>query len=193
VQLTFDGNVEAFRSEFVAFLDEHLPAEAEAAERSAVHVAHTGMGPALAAVAVRPRLAAAGQSTGIRWPQRDTAAAVRAPRGTIRRRIYQSFNPQGVGIIAASLLTFGSPEQKRRVGGADPARGDDGSAWDERTGRGAPIWPAYGPRPCGLRRLRGHGQKVWTSGAHDSDVLLPSCAPIPKRRSTRHQRPAHPH
>jgi alkylation response protein AidB-like acyl-CoA dehydrogenase len=31
-----------------------------------------------------------------------------------RRRIYQSFNPQGVGIIAASLLSFGTPEQKRR-------------------------------------------------------------------------------
>jgi len=34
VQLTFDADVEAFRSEFVAFLDEHLPAEAEASERS---------------------------------------------------------------------------------------------------------------------------------------------------------------
>ena len=31
-----------------------------------------------------------------------------------RRRIYQSFNPQGVNIIAASLLSFGSDEQKRR-------------------------------------------------------------------------------
>jgi alkylation response protein AidB-like acyl-CoA dehydrogenase len=31
-----------------------------------------------------------------------------------RRRIYHSFNPQGVGIIAASLLTFGTEEQKRK-------------------------------------------------------------------------------
>lgn len=31
-----------------------------------------------------------------------------------RRRIYQSFNPQGVGIIAASLLSFGTPEQQWR-------------------------------------------------------------------------------
>src|SRR3982751_2333820 len=31
-----------------------------------------------------------------------------------RRRIYHAFNPQGVGIIAASLLSFGSEEQKRR-------------------------------------------------------------------------------
>ena len=34
VQLTFDANVEAFRAEFVTFLDEHLPPEAEATERS---------------------------------------------------------------------------------------------------------------------------------------------------------------
>ena len=31
-----------------------------------------------------------------------------------RRRIYHSFNPQGVNIIAASLITFGSAEQKQR-------------------------------------------------------------------------------
>ena len=34
MQLTFDADVEDFRAEFIAFLDEHLPAEAEAAERS---------------------------------------------------------------------------------------------------------------------------------------------------------------
>ena len=33
MQLTFDADVEAFRAEFVAFLDAHLPAEAEALER----------------------------------------------------------------------------------------------------------------------------------------------------------------
>jgi hypothetical protein len=34
VQLTFDADVESFRAEFSAFLDEHLPTEAEALERS---------------------------------------------------------------------------------------------------------------------------------------------------------------
>ena len=34
MQLTFDADVEAFRAEFVAFLDEHLPSEAEALDRS---------------------------------------------------------------------------------------------------------------------------------------------------------------
>ncbi|BBU21279.1 hypothetical protein MXEN_18329 [Mycobacterium xenopi RIVM700367] len=33
MQLTFDAEVEAFRAEFVAFLDEHLPDDARAVER----------------------------------------------------------------------------------------------------------------------------------------------------------------
>ena len=40
MQLTFDADVEAFRAEFVAFLDEHSPADADALERprSSSHV-----------------------------------------------------------------------------------------------------------------------------------------------------------
>jgi hypothetical protein len=41
VQLTFDAEVEAFRAEFIEFLDDHLPSEAEAAtepSRSTAHV-----------------------------------------------------------------------------------------------------------------------------------------------------------
>jgi len=34
VQLNFDADVEAFRADFVAFLDEHLPSDADAFERS---------------------------------------------------------------------------------------------------------------------------------------------------------------
>ena len=33
MQLTFDSDVEEFRAEFAAFLDEHLPPEAETLER----------------------------------------------------------------------------------------------------------------------------------------------------------------
>ena len=89
-----------------------------------------------------------------------------------RRRIYHSFNPQGLGIIGASLLTFGTPEQKQRW--AIPLlRG-------EMTASLGMSEPGAGSDLAGLRTravLDGddfvvNGQKVWTSGAHDSDVLL---------------------
>lgn len=55
-----------------------------------------------------------------------------------RRRIYRSFNPQGIGIVAASILTFSTDEQKQRwavpilrgdmtasVGMSEPGAGSD--------------------------------------------------------------------
>ncbi|WP_459988598.1 acyl-CoA dehydrogenase family protein, partial [Mycobacterium avium] len=114
MQLTFDADVEAFRAEFVAFLDAHLPAEAEALERprSSSHV---------------PEWARRWQrllfDSG--WLLPGNPPEFGGRNATLlqqyvyfeelgRRRIYQSFNPQGVGIIAASLLSFGTPEQKQR-------------------------------------------------------------------------------
>ena len=40
MQLTFDDEVEAFRAEFVAFLDEHLPSEVEATSERSRSTAH---------------------------------------------------------------------------------------------------------------------------------------------------------
>jgi alkylation response protein AidB-like acyl-CoA dehydrogenase len=89
-----------------------------------------------------------------------------------RRRIYQSFNPQGVGIIAASLLTFGTPEQKQRwavpilraqitasLGMSEPGAGSDLASLKTRAVLDGDHFVV-------------NGQKVWTSGAHDADVLL---------------------
>jgi alkylation response protein AidB-like acyl-CoA dehydrogenase len=93
-----------------------------------------------------------------------------------RRRIYQSFNPQGVGIIAASLLTFGTPEQKRRwavpilraeitasLGMSEPGAGSDLASLKTRAVRHSDSQGDY---------FVVNGQKVWTSGANDADVLL---------------------
>lgn len=114
MQLTFDANVKAFRSEFVTFLDEHLPPEAEAVERSR-STSHI------------PEWSRRWQRLQFdhRWLLPGNPPEFGGRNATLlqqfvhreelsRRRIYQSFNPQGVGIIAASLLTFGSPEQKQR-------------------------------------------------------------------------------
>lgn len=97
-----------------------------------------------------------------------------------RRRIYQSFNPQGVGIIAASLLTFGTPEQKRKwavpilraeitaaLGMSEPGAGSDLASLKTRAVLDGDHFVV-------------NGQKVWTSGAHDADVLLTFVRTDPK-------------
>jgi alkylation response protein AidB-like acyl-CoA dehydrogenase len=89
-----------------------------------------------------------------------------------RRRIYHAFNPQGVGIIAASLLSFGTEEQKQKW--AVPI------LRAEMTASLGMSEPGAGSDLAGLRTRADliddhfvvNGQKVWTSGAHDADVIL---------------------
>src|SRR5882757_6255475 len=114
MQLTFDAEVEVFRAEFVGFLTEHLPTEAQAAERpsSTSHVPewsrrwqrlqfdHGWLLPGNP-----PEFGGRNASLLQQFVHREELS---------HRRITQSCNPQGVGIIAASLLAFCSPEQKQR-------------------------------------------------------------------------------
>jgi alkylation response protein AidB-like acyl-CoA dehydrogenase len=89
-----------------------------------------------------------------------------------RRRIYQSFNPQGLSIIVPSILAFGTDEQKERW--AKPI------LRAEITAALGMSEPDAGSDLAGLRtravldgdRFIVNGQKVWTSGAHDADVIL---------------------
>jgi len=114
MRLGTDPEVEKFRAEFAAFLDEHLPPAEEATQRSR-------------SSADVPPWARRWQRTlfdaGWLLPgnppeyggRNATLEQVLAHQEELsRRRIYHSFNPQGVGIIAASILTFGTDEQKRR-------------------------------------------------------------------------------
>src|ERR1700723_2667180 len=172
MQLTFDADVEAFRAEFVDFLDEHLPDEADAVQRS-----HSSSDVPPWARQWQRLLFDHGWLVPGNPPEFGGRSAtvlqqyVHAEELSCRR-IYQSFNPQGVGIIAASLLSFGTPEQKRRwavpilraeitasLGMSEPGAGSDLASLRTRAvldGNGFVV----------------NGQKVWTSGAHDADVLL---------------------
>ena len=89
-----------------------------------------------------------------------------------RRRIYSSFNPQGLGIIVPSILAFGTEEQKQRwavpilrgeitaaLGMSEPDAGSDLAGLRTRAARDGEGFVV-------------NGQKVWTSGAHDADVIL---------------------
>lgn len=176
MQLTFDAEVEAFRAEFVAFLDAHLPSETEAF--------------------VRPKSSSDIPEWARRWQRLLFDSGWLQPgnppefggcNATLlqqyvyheelsRRRIYQSFNPQGVGIIAASLLSFGTPEQKQRwavpilraeitasLGMSEPGAGSDLASLKTRAMRSCDSEGDH---------FVVNGQKVWTSGAHHADVLL---------------------
>ncbi len=172
MQLTFDADVEAFRSEFVAFLDAHLPTEAHAVERSrsSSHVPewarqwqrmlfdHGWLLPGNP-----PEFGGRNASLFQQYVHQQELS---------RRRIYLSFNPQGVGIIAASLISFGTPDQQRRwavpilraeitasLGMSEPGAGSDLASLRTQATRHGDHFVV-------------NGQKVWTSGAHDADVLL---------------------
>jgi alkylation response protein AidB-like acyl-CoA dehydrogenase len=172
MRLAADPEVEAFRAEFSAFLDANLPTAQEAS--------------------VRPQSSADVPEWARRWQRTLFDAGWLRPgdppeyggrNATLpqqlahleelsRRRIYRSFNPQGLGIIAASLLTFGTEEQKKRW--AVPI------LRAEITAALGMSEPGAGSDLAGLRTravLDGdefvvNGQKVWTSGAHDADILL---------------------
>lgn len=172
MQLTFDSDVEEFRAEFAAFLDENLPAASETVER--------------------PRSVSHMPSWARRWQRllfdNGWLLPTQPPElggrnATVlqqyvyleelcRRRIYHSLNPQGVNIVAASLISFGSEEQKHRwavpilraeitasLGMSEPSAGSDLASLRTRAVRDGDHFIVS-------------GQKVWTSGAHDADVLL---------------------
>ncbi|MFJ9626551.1 acyl-CoA dehydrogenase family protein [Streptomyces sp. NPDC091280] len=172
MRLAPDPEVEKFRADFSAFLDTHLPTPEE--------------------VTVRSRSSADIPDWARRWQRtlfdegwllpaqppeyggrNATLPQVVAHLEELsRRRIYHSFNPQGLNIIAASLLTFGTEAQKRdwalpllraeitaSLGMSEPGAGSDLAGLRTRAVLDGDHFVV-------------NGQKVWTSGAHDADVLL---------------------
>lgn len=172
MQLTFDADVEAFRVDFVAFLDEHLPSDAEALERSrssshvpgwARHWQRLLFDNGWLLPGYPPEFGGRNATLLQQYVHQEELAA---------RRAYLTFNPQGVGIISASLISFGTPEQQRRwavpilraettasLGMSEPGAGSDLASLRTRAVRDGEDFVV-------------NGQKVWTSGAHDADVLL---------------------
>jgi alkylation response protein AidB-like acyl-CoA dehydrogenase len=172
MELTFDAEVEDFLDQFVAFLDRHAPSDAEALERSR-------------SSSDVPEWARRWQrllfDNG--WLVPGNAPEFGGRNATIlqqyvhqmelaRRRMVSSFNSQGVGIIAASLITFGTPEQQQTwaipilraeitaaLGMSEPGAGSDLASLRTRAVRDGDEFVV-------------NGQKVWTSGAHDADVIL---------------------
>ncbi|HET9877020.1 MAG TPA: acyl-CoA dehydrogenase family protein [Mycobacterium sp.] len=172
MQLTFDADVEAFRAEFIAFLDEHLPAEAETLERPRSVSHMPGWARRWQRLLFDNGWLLPGNPPEFGGRNATLLQQFVHLEELCRRRIYHSFNPQGVNIVAASLLSFGSDEQKRRwavpvlraeitasLGMSEPSAGSDLASLRTRAVRDGDDFVV-------------NGQKVWTSGAHDADVLL---------------------
>ncbi|MFJ9710429.1 acyl-CoA dehydrogenase family protein [Streptomyces sp. NPDC101234] len=175
MRLADDPEVAAFRAEFADFLDAELPAEAEARDRSrsSAHLpdwARRWQRTLFDAGWLLPGQPPEYGGRGATLPQQLVHLEELA-----RRRIYHSFNPQGLGIIAASLITFGTEEQKRRwavpilraeitaaLGMSEPEAGSDLASLRTRA-----VLDSDGSDTFTV-----NGQKIWTSGAHDADVLL---------------------
>ncbi|MDT5147009.1 MAG: hypothetical protein QOC58_1654 [Mycobacterium sp.] len=172
MQLTFGDEVEAFRAEFIQFLDDHLPSEAQAAERSR----STSHIPEWAGRWQRLQFdhgwLLPGNPPEFGGRNADILRQFVHREELSRRRIYHCFNPQGVGIIAASLLSFGSDEQKQRW--AVPIlRGEmTASLGMSEPGAGSDLAGLSTRAVLDGNHFVVNGQKVWTSGAHDADVLL---------------------
>lgn len=172
MQLTFDPDVEEFRAEFAEFLDANLPSEAETTERPR-SVSHM---PAWARRWQRLLFdngwLLPGQPPEFGGRNATVLQQFVHLEELCKRRIYHSFNPQGVNIVAASLISFGSEEQKHQW--AVPV------LKGEKTASLGMSEPSAGSDLASLRTravLDGdhfvvNGQKVWTSGAHDADFLL---------------------
>ncbi len=172
MQLAFDAAVEAFRAEFLAFLDEHLPDEAETVERSRSSSDIPGWARRWQRLQFDHGWLLPGNPPEFGGRNASVLQRYVHAEELSRRRIYQSFNPQGVGIIAAAILSFGTAEQKQRwavpilqaemtasLGMSEPGAGSDLASLRTRAVVDGDHFVV-------------DGQKVWTSGAHDADVLL---------------------
>jgi alkylation response protein AidB-like acyl-CoA dehydrogenase len=173
MRLAPDDAVVAFRDEFEAWLDEHLPPqEVMDAEprRSSAHL------PGWARTFQRDLFEAGYLVPG--WPP-GLGGRNATPREQMtyfeviaERSVPRSLNSQGLSICAASVVEFGTEEQKQRyvlptlkgeitwcLGMSEPNAGSDLASLTTKAERRGDTFVV-------------NGQKVWTSGAHDADFCL---------------------
>jgi alkylation response protein AidB-like acyl-CoA dehydrogenase len=173
VQLHFDAETEAFRAELRAWLEANRPSDAEILaepSRSSAHL--TGW-----ARAWQRRLFDAGWLVP-GWPPelggRDASAVQQLVyfEEMARLPLMRSQNPQGLTIIAPSILDWGSEEQKRRyllptlraeiswcLGMSEPGAGSDLAGLSTHAEARDDHFVVT-------------GQKVWTSGAQHADLCF---------------------
>ena len=168
-----DDATEAFRQELGAWLDANTPSEEEAAaERSTSSADIPGWARRFQRAMFDAGWLLPGNPPEFGGRNASLMEQLAHHEELHRRRIYLTWNPQGLSIIVPSILAFGSDEQKQRW--AVPIMRA------EITAALGMSEPDAGSDLAGLRtravldgdRFVVNGQKVWTSGAHDADVIL---------------------
>jgi alkylation response protein AidB-like acyl-CoA dehydrogenase len=180
MKLTFGPEVEAFRQEFRAWLAENRPTQQEMDAEPAVSSAHV---PAWARRWTRRMFDAGWLVPG--WPP-ERGGRNAGPVETLVYReeltkagVPRTTNPQGLGIVAPSILDWGTEEQIRSyalpilrgekaacLGMSEPDAGSDLASLKTRA-------------VLDGDRFVINGQKVWTSGANYADFCFLFCRTDP--------------
>ena len=180
MRLTFDDTVEAFRFEFRAWLAEHRPTAEEMAADPAISSAHL---PDWARRWTRRMFDDGWLVPG--WPPERGGRNAAAVETLVyleeleRARVPRTTNPQGLGIVAPSILDFGSEEQIARF--AMPIlRGEKAACLGmSEPGAGSDLASLSTRAVVDGDHFVVNGQKVWTSGANQADVCFLFCRTDP--------------
>lgn len=176
MKLTFGEDVEAFRAEFLGWLDEHRPSESEMAADPARSSGHV---PGWAQRWTRRMFDDGWLVPG--WPP-EQGGRNAGPIETLvyseelaKAHIPRTTNPQGLGIVAPSIFDYGTEAQVRDyampilrgeraacLGMSEPGAGSDLAALSTRAVLDGEQFVI-------------NGQKVWTSGANYADFCFLFC------------------
>jgi alkylation response protein AidB-like acyl-CoA dehydrogenase len=180
VKLSFDDSVESFRAEFRSWLHSNRPSPEEVAANPALSSGHA---PEWARRWTRLMFDEGWLVPG--WPP-ELGGRNATPTEQLvyleemaRAGVSRTTNPQGLGIIAPSLLDYGSEEQIARyaipllrgeltgcLGMSEPGAGSDLAALSTRAVLDGDSFLI-------------NGQKVWTSGAFHADFCFLFCRTDP--------------
>jgi alkylation response protein AidB-like acyl-CoA dehydrogenase len=173
MRLAPDDSLTAFRRTFEAWLDEHLPAPEAMGDEQRRSSAHL---PDWARTFQRKLFEAGYLVPG--WPP-ELGGRNATPKEQMayfevitERTAPRSLNPQGLSICAASIVEYGTDDQKERfvlptlkgeitwcLGMSEPNAGSDLASLTTRAEERDGVFVV-------------NGQKVWTSGAHDADYCM---------------------
>ncbi|HUC35907.1 MAG TPA: acyl-CoA dehydrogenase family protein [Acidimicrobiales bacterium] len=172
MHLGYDDQTEEFRRQLRSWTQANLPPESERAEkvRSSAHI------PEWARIWQRKLFDNGWLVPG--WPPELGGRNATPVQQMVyfeelaRLGVPRSCNPQGLSIVTPSMLDYGTEEQKERyalptlraeiswcLGMSEPDAGSDLAGLRTRAERHGDVFVV-------------NGQKVWTSGAHDSDYCF---------------------